>query len=457
MRGRTRLGWTIGILATACGPDLAPLPAGTESTSGSTTAEPIGSSTTSLTSVDTTATTDSGSEGSSSTGGPEPLPCINIEPADGDVCYVEHLLEPSVTELTLSDQDGDGWLDVVFGESCCDDVEPATSGIGLMRGNPEGTFGEPQLIAEVEGSLTWMLPIGPGPDGVSRVVTTRAVDVGFLVVTEYGMVVGESFVPGIPGLPDFQEENAEAADVDGDGVLDFLAIVESTSALFVGFVGPDGAFDFIPYDLDLNALVTLLCGDENGDGLDDLLLMRKSFPGEGITYLGAWSHTQPGVDFEAVPLPDSWSMLVGRNLRDPRLIDVDGDGILDVFSRDSQSRLVVARGIEGGFEEQVESDLGEAVLSMEPTDLDQDGLVDAVVRREGADDELWLMRLTGSLGFEGLMRLGLTHTPIHYGNDWKLVVADLNADGHDDFVTVVYDPEHEWRVVAVVSHPEQPV
>jgi hypothetical protein len=418
----------------------------------------------------TTAADDTGSEGSSSTGEPEPLPCINIEPADDDVCYVEHVLEPSAFELALSDQDGDGLLDLVLGKDTPwrDEPDPDPSGIWILHGNPDGTFGEPQLVAEIEGGWTWMLPLGPGPDGVSRMITERGVDAGFLVVPEYGVVVGESFVDGIPNMPGSQERDIEAADVDGDGVLEFVGLDPSDDMVHVGFGGSGGVFEFIPHELGINGLMTLAAGDEDGDGRDDLLVLLDELEDLGSSYQhtfrGAWSHAQPGGDLDAIPPADTWSMLVGLNLHDPRLVDVDGDGILDVFARyrryvsttsDSvRNRLVIARGIEGGFEEQVETELDDTVLTMEPMDLDQDGLVDAVVRHDGAEDELWLMRLTDSLSFELAMRLGLTHTPLDGGTDMKLAVADLNADGHDDFVTLVQDAEYVPRVVAVVSRPE---
>ena len=119
-------------------------------------------------------------------------------------------------------------------------------------------------------------------------------------------------------------------------------------------------------------------------------------------------------------------------------------------------RLVIARGIEGGFEVQVETELDDVVLAMEPMDLDQDGLVDVVVRHTSAQDELSLMRLTESLSFEPAMRLRLTHAPQELWSNAELAVADLNADGHADFITLVSDPELGWRAAVVVSRPEQP-
>lgn len=469
--GSKRLSATvIGMLAVACGPEVGTVPVPESSTGDeSTTGEsPSG------TGADTTAG-DAESSGSSSTGEPEPPPCINIEPAEGDVCYIEQILElTDVGQLVLSDLDGDGQLDLVlatFPPADVLDPERYPPGLWSARGAPDGTFAAPQVLSDVSGGWSWMLPLGPGPDGVSRVVTERMEDAGFLAVPQPGTVVGESFFNGSPAIPSCEEEDIAAADVNGDGALDFVALESFDESLQVGLPVPGDTLEITTYPLDLLGQLSLMAGDEDGDGLDDLLLLREdSGDVDGVyqhTFTGFWSHAQPAGGFEEVPPSATWTMSVALDLHDPHLVDVDGDGILDVFSRyrryvpateDSvRNQLVIARGIEGGFEAQVETQLDDTVLAMEPMDLDHDGLVDAVVRHAGAQDELSLMRLTESLSFAPAMRLRLTHAPQELWNDAELAVADLNADGHDDFVTLVSDPELGWRAVVVVSRVEPPM
>lgn len=454
----------------ACDPEVGTVPLPESSTGDeSTTGEPPDPS---GTGADTTAG-DAESSGSTGEPEPEPPPCINIEPAEGDVCYVEQILElTDVADLALSDLNGDGQLDLVIGTyppSGELDPERYPPGLWSARGTPEGSFDTPQVLSNATGGWSWMLPLGPGPDGVSRVLTERGVDAGFLVVHQHGTVVGESFIDGEPAMPSCEEEDIAAADVDGDGLLDFVSIHDFDDQIRVGRPGPDGTLEITTYALDLLGELSLLAGDEDGDGLDDLLLLHVDSGDVGgvyrHTFTGFWSHALPEGGFEEIPPSATWSMLVARDLHDPRLVDVDGDGSLDVFSRyrrylpdfedSARDRLVIARAIEGAFEAQVETELDDMVLTMEPMDLDQDELVDAVVRHAGALDELSLMRLTPSLSFEPAMRLRLTHEPLEWmRSNIELAVADLNADGYDDFVTLVYDPELDWRVVVVVSRPE---
>ncbi|MEM7160098.1 MAG: hypothetical protein AAF799_45090 [Myxococcota bacterium] len=455
-------------LGTACGPSTAP-----EGSAEGSTGE-LGDDSSGAPGADTTgdeADADSGSD-DGSTGEP-PLPCANLDPAPGDTCYVEHLIEMRVEIAALSDQNGDGRLDLLLAQGfrCCeeDEDEPEPTGLWLLPGNDDGSLGEPQLLFETPDHFEWLRPMGPGPDGIPRVMTRRRVDVGFLVVHEYAVLAGEQFIEEPLPLPLLGDNEVGVADLDGDGVLDLAAM---DGDAYFALSGPQGSFQITQHEMGQGSFLTVLVGDDDDDGVDDMLLVDDDprYPGRPFPsdFIGQWSHTQPGPEPTLVPGPANWTLSVGANLRlgGARLLDLDGDGRLDLWTRHReyvpsanssvQRQLVVALGTEDGFAPQVDTDLETTVLTMEPLLAPLDGSLRAVVHVVDHPDELWLMMLSDSLEFGIGTRLGLSYPTPDNSSDIVVHVGDLNGDGHSDFVTRVGSDPQRTGAAVLLSRPESP-
>lgn len=155
-------------------------------------------------------------------------------------------------------------------------------------------------------------------------------------------------------------------DVDGDGVLDLLALRAGEVALCLG----DGTGGFA-VSASLAAPVSttndLAYGDVSGDGVGDLVVVATNFPdSELFVALG-----QGGGSF-ALPFRFDCD-----SAAEVRLDDVDGDGVLDVLSRDFDS--VRFQSFRGGLNGPVASHWAGSTQSHFATlDFDHDGDRDVV-------------------------------------------------------------------------------
>ncbi|MEM7160099.1 MAG: hypothetical protein AAF799_45095 [Myxococcota bacterium] len=451
------LGW-------ACSPDLAPV--GPEE--GSTgdvdvdeTGAPHGGSGDDTGAGDEEENDDDGSSDDST--GEAPLTCINLDPAPGDVCYVEHIIEVSSQVVALSDQNGDGQLDLITAQGYCCEARNPHEGLWLLPGNADGSFEAPQRLQEFDYQqfhyrFERLLPMGPGPDGIPRILThTRVRSVGS-DSEHFAVLAGETLREPL-SLPYGFSMRGGPADLDGDGTLDFAAVDDV--AIFA-MSEPNGGLAVTEHPMPVFLPEAVLVGDHDGDGLDDILLVDE--PHSDERFVGYWSHTLPGPVPSAVPEADEWTMEVGHRLRpeQARLLDIDDDGRLDLWSRHLASapsspgfvadRIIVALGTDDGFAPQVETELPGAVLAMQPRLADDSGRLRAVVNVDGHNDELWLLTLSEELEFQVDARLGLTFPAAHLDLDSNVRVGDLNGDGHSDFVTPV---RVDWSsaIAVLLSRP----
>ena len=306
---------------------------------------------------------------------------------------------------------------------------------------------------------------------------------------------GAGGMPNMTKIPAARGLRAlSAADFNEDGWLDLLAIsgsaAHSTATFYAG--GPGGQFaDGVPaIDPGSGAggvrggkgRASTTIADINDDRHQDVVVCQSSPATSCTPYFGTGSGTFMS------DLPPVASNYVGRQLKTLTVADVDGDGVLDFVgvSRRDARVVVLFRDVAGAITSQVvlpTNDVKPRALAM--GDLNGDGLPDLVVANEvgntitvflnqgnrqfrtigpatlapigrvpsgvglvdldgdGVLDLAISFQGTSNIGFflmnldhlmdRGLINIGILKTG---GTPVNMIVADVNADGIPDLITV---------------------
>lgn len=223
------------------------------------------------------------------------------------------------------------------------------------------------------------------------------------------------------------------ADLDGDGLLDAVAGSEFTQEIAV-WRGGGGQGDFATGEVVAmaNGLVRdLLTGDLDRDGDVDLCIVTQGPAVSWLENTGQGSFAEPVVLFAmGAVLPDARA--------GTRLVDMDGDGWLDVLTSLDRSGVaefspvvVCTNGGGGAFTRTVVMEVDGGVFDVEARDFDSDGDIDIAVSGEKG---VWIHHGDGSGSFTLVETLdapaGLAVT------ESRLSVHDQNTDGALDVVAV---------------------
>ena len=237
-------------------------------------------------------------------------------------------------------------------------------------------------------------------------------------------------------------------DWDGDGDLDAIVTnappelkelwVNDGRGRFALFSASNGQYDVFPpfyatQDRDVDV------GDLDGDGLPDAV-----FPVNGV-YFNRLAVNPNGTIVLNTQRADLPGPIVQRTLS--RLVDLDGDGDLDVF---------VGRGFFGGCCEDLiilNSDGAGALVAtnltlgpLQPTtdavfrDIDGDGSVDAILCH-GFFSNATVWRSYNNDGTANFTKVGEIDSPCD-----GLDIGDIDADGFDDLILVEFGGDNSiWR------------
>ena len=271
------------------------------------------------------------------------------------------------TALVAADLDQDGDADVAVSSS-------AAKKLRLFLGDGAGGLvGGASLIAPSGAKPTRLVATDLDGDGRTDLVaalTNTTSNGGFAVLRGTG---GGAFATAELNYSNIVNSGAlAAADMDGDGRLDVLSDAGKDSVFIApgdgagGFPVPDGPV--MPPGTFSSAL-----GDMDGDGIDDLVSSTAfTFPAAVVSVqhgdgAGGW---QPGVEQPATatgPL---------------HLVDLNGDGALDLLGRSPGDALAAALGDGQGGLGPTTTSFSITVVHMAAADIDGDGLLDVIVDGE---------------------------------------------------------------------------
>lgn len=326
-------------------------------------------------------------------------------------------------QVALADVDGDGVLDV--------GAPLWTHGWGLSRGRPDGSFGpveeNPSPIArylaefaDVDGdgdldAITGAYQFIPGLAGVQALLN----DGDGHFTPSFSAITGkipESFDP------------LAVADYDGNGMAD-IAVVRANgaaSAEIVVFLASGGGNFTGPVSYAVTAGHSGVCeaGDLDGDGDVDLAVVLTSPQARVAAFLNQGNGSfVAGPVTPGFPFNPEWSF---------QLADVDDDGRLDAaFHEESAPVMHVLPGQgDGSFGADVVVNLPVVAASLKLSDIDGDGLPDAVV---SSSKSVVTLRNLGGFGFVTQERLCVEEVT-------RVMVADLDIDGRLD---ILANNQHE--------------
>ena len=279
--------------------------------------------------------------------------------------------------LVLADFNQDGKKDVVFATA-----SGLTAGLAVSLGNGDGSF-QPQT------TYTVPTPISSVPAAISSLV---------------------------------------AADLNGDGKPDLVLTTNSDSAgaatLQVMLNNGDGTFQ-PPQQIDAKSYQFFIAvGDVNGDGKGDLIVTAPGFVFSAITgstslYLGNGDGTF------AAPV----AINGGANPGPVALVDVNGDGKLDVVIAGAGSVAVLLGNGDGTFQAGKSTPTGfSSPGSIATGDIDKDGHLDLIVTECCGLANTWMLFGNGDGTFAGAAALPLG---LSSGN---ARLTDLNGDGYPEIV-----------------------
>lgn len=213
-----------------------------------------------------------------------------------------------------ADLNGDGVLDVITANAS-DDAVPGAS-LSVLIGGGDGSFTTSEVLLNIEaGSLRGLAAGDLDGDGVLDIIAVDDVDDGGLSVL-LGSGNGGLTLTGRVSLDGWDPTTVALADMNGDSAAD--AVVGSAGTLMVLLGGGDGTFA-APVVKQSVWVEFLTLGDVDGDGAVDAVIADEF--DDSVTVLSGNGDGTFG---------DSTFVPAGGTIRSLELLDVDGNGTLDI-------------------------------------------------------------------------------------------------------------------------------
>ena len=230
---------------------------------------------------------------------------------------------------SVADVDGDGLPDIVVANRT--GSQPGANFVCLNRGG--GRF-DANCIQFSRESATTITPADVNADGrIDLVVPHREGGQSYIYMNEAAPASALAFRQVPFGPPNAAIRVSQAADFDGDGIVDIVAIHEDSArfgiALYFG-EGNEKFSDAVPIDNGGRYPYAVGVADLNGDGRTDIVVGNIQSP--SAAYLNDGS----GKRFTPVTFGDGEGDVYGFDFG-----DFDGDGRVDIAAARSDGRNVV--------------------------------------------------------------------------------------------------------------------
>jgi hypothetical protein len=324
---------------------------------------------------------------------------ITLYGAEGGTFRVAPIQEggPFTTAVAVGDLDGDGKAEIVTAYHDHEDEWVGNIPLGhwqrptaLALGDLDGD-GVPDLLAGVSRGGTLLAALGTG-DGSFR--------------------GGEYF--GLRGVP----RALATADLDGDGKLDVVAVGEGVSGVNVLLGHGDGTFRGERAVLVQRSPRRVVAGDLNGDGLADAVVTSAD---EGNDRYDVYLANRAG-SFRHASGGSLGPAFAGAQVA---LVDVNGDGKLDLLSADGA--VVMLGNGDGSFQPLVRRSKTH-LYGFVVGDVDADRKPDLLLLQPGSASALLLLG-NGDGTFQ-------PERDVDFGGPIA-GTADLDGDGKLDLVVLV--------------------
>ncbi|HEX5054496.1 MAG TPA: VCBS repeat-containing protein [Planctomycetota bacterium] len=339
------------------------------------------------------------------------------------------------TSTAFGDVDGDGDLDVVFGNA----YSPQQNQLYLNDGH--GSFSDATANLPVVNDNTWFMAFGDvDVDGDLDLVCGNRGQNRLYLNNGTG-VFTDATAAQLPADNDYTTAVA-LGDIDGDGDLDIVCANSQTqNRLYVNtgngtFI--DATATRLPIDNDSTQAVAL--GDVDGDGDLDLVFGNE-FGQQNRLCSNDGTGTFTDVTAAQMPFDNDTTVSIA-------LGDVDGDGDLDMVVGNwqyQQNRLYLNNG-SGTFTNVTATQLPSLADSTDGVmlgDVDGDGDLDLVVGNTGYycgyyycygnPNQLYLNNGSGTF-----TNVTAAQMPVDYDVTENLALGDVDGDGDVDFVTANY-------------------
>ncbi len=330
------------------------------------------------------------------------------------------LYETSVWKLALGDVDADGDEDLVG----------SSYGPNRLMWWPRNgaSFGGPQIIDTSINQPSAMEVTDLDMDGDLDMVITGNADQTLSLFEGLG---GGEFGPRqilATGLS--QHRSARVGDLDGDGAADI--VVATYYGNNITWHRNSGDLTFLPpvtINAQVDSLTCIELVDMNGDGSLDLV-----FPAPATDQV-VWQQNNGDGTFGAVHVI-GWAM---NNAVSIQVRDVDVDGDLDVVctsSPDDRVQMLQNNG-NGTYSYFLLNDIAVHPFDVKLIDMDGDGLSDVFYMGGGSDDLVWHKNL-GSGAFSSQIQITRqVRIPR------SIISGDLDGDGDED---VIYASSKDHRI-----------
>ncbi|MBI4905065.1 MAG: VCBS repeat-containing protein [Acidobacteria bacterium] len=343
--------------------------------------------------------------------------------------FSSSLTKYNVADLILVDFDWDGNLDILLGEGHPDVLvaEGYDNNLFVLFGRGDGTFHGLSAYAVPNGA-TGMVLADVNGDGRADILTSGSAsangNAGILLNAGGGLFTkgtsatilgqfGPTFLSGI-----------DAADVNGDGKIDLLAV--DSNRVYTALGNGNATFQAATSFISGNDLRSVIARDWNGDGKLDLAYVSYRTK-ELFTALGNNNGTYSNP--AAITVGENPVQVVSADLNQDNKLDLVVVNQGNLFSIDGSVQVLLGAG-NGTFQPPSTMAAGLYPSKVTVADATGDGKLDLIVSTQGANFAFQVIIFPGR--GDGTFQPPTVLT-VDYGPD-LVGVADFNGDGKIDLL-----------------------